>query len=188
MADSNPAAAQARFSLFLTPTADVCHLNGEPRFGFKLKILSHEDEVITVCLHKTPLKELNTLEDIALTTDEEGGEVEWDFSIGCWEYDEPFPTDFCFEEFRPRVPYERIFWLDKQDPSTAQGGELDNLEAGKEYKVQVSEVLLGVLGKWRRGRKEDLLAGGLEEKKERWKGRSGNVSVDVSEPFTFKTV
>jgi hypothetical protein len=49
------------------------------------------------------------------------------------------------------VPYERTFWLDKEDPATAQGGELGDLEAGKKYKFQVSEDLLGVLSKWRRG-------------------------------------
>ncbi|KAJ4353639.1 uncharacterized protein N0V89_005369 [Didymosphaeria variabile] len=186
MADPSPAAAQPRFSLSLTPTADVCHLNGEPRFGLNLKILSHEDEIITICLHKTPLKEIHGLEEIVYVTNEEGEEVEWPYGIGCWEYDEPFPDDFCFEEFKSGVPYERTFWLDKEDPATAQGGELGSLETGKEYKVQLSEDLLGAFSKWRRGRKEELLAGGLEEKKERWKGGSGKISLDVSDPFTFK--
>jgi hypothetical protein len=188
MADPSLAAAQPRFSLSLTPTADVCNLIGEPRFGFKLKILSHDDEIITVCLHQTPLKEMHSLEEIARVTNEEGEEVEWPFSIGCWEYDYPFPDDAFFEEFKPGVPYERTFWLDKEDPATAQGGELGDLEAKKEYKVQVGEDLLGALSKWRRGRKEELLAGGLEEKRERWKGGSGKISLDVSDPFTFKAI
>jgi hypothetical protein len=188
MADTNPAAAQPRFSLSLTPTADVCHVNGEPRFGFKLKILSHDDQVITACLHRTPLKEMHSLEEIATVTDEKGVEVEWGYTFGCWEYDDPFPDDVFFEEFKPGVPYEETFWLDKEDPATAQGGELGDLEAGKEYKVQIGEVLRGTLNNSRRGRKEDLLAGGLEEKKARWEAGSGGVSLDVSEPFIFKTV
>ncbi|KAF2830911.1 hypothetical protein CC86DRAFT_464111 [Ophiobolus disseminans] len=188
MADPSPAAAQPRFSLSLTPTEDVCHLKGEPRFGFKLKILSLESDVITICLHQTPLKEIHGLEEIVYVTNEEGEEVEWPYGIGCWEHTDPFPDGLFFEEFKLGVPYERTFWLDKEDPATAQGGELGALEAGKMYKVQVSEDLIGAFSKWRRGRKEELLAGGLEEKKERWEEGSGKISLDVSEPFTFKAV
>jgi hypothetical protein len=36
--------------------------------------------------------------------------------------------------------------------------------------------------------KEDLLAGGLEEKKKRWEGGIGEICFDVSEPFAFKTI
>jgi hypothetical protein len=187
-ADPSPAVAQPRFSLSLNPTADVCHLNGEPRFGFKLEALSHEDEITTVCLYKTPLKEIHGLEEIVYVTNEQGEEVEWPYGIGCWESDDPFPDDGFFEEFKPGVPHERTFWLDKEDPATAQGVELGCLQAGKTYKVQASEDLLGAFSKWRRGSKEELLAGGLEEKKERWKVGSGKVSFDVSEPSTFKAI
>lgn len=188
MADFGSAAAQPRFSLSLTPTADVCHLNGVPRFGFKLGILSHEDEFITVCLYKTPLKEIHGLGEIVYVTNEQGEEVEWPWGIGCWESDDPFPNDYFFEEFKPGVPHERTFWLDKEDPATAQGGELGCLGAGKEYKVQASEDLLEAFSKWRRGSKEELLAGRLEEKKKRWKAGSGEVSCDAWEPFTFKAI
>lgn len=186
MPDASPANAQPRFSLTLTPTADICHLDGEPRFGFKLKITSHEDEVITVCLNKTPLKEIHGLGEIAYVTDEEGEEAELPWVIGCWEHDDPFPDDLSFEEFKPGEPYERIFWLDKEDPATSQGGELECLRAGTEYKVRISGELLDSFSKWRRGTKEELLAGGLEKKKERWTASSGKIHLDVSEPFMFR--
>lgn len=188
MADPRPASAQPRFSISLTPTSDVCHLNGEPRFGFKLKITSHENEIITVCQYQTPLKEIHGLEEIAHVTDEDGEEVELPWGIGCFERDDPFPDDYFFEEFIPGVPHERTFWLDKEDPVTAQGGELECLAAEKEYKVQVGEDLLEAFSKWRRGRKEELLAGGLKEKKERWNGASEKILLDVSEPFKFKAI
>lgn len=172
----------------MTPTADVCHLNGEPRFGFKLKILSHEDEVITVCLHKTPLKGLHGLEDIACVTDEAGEEVELPWGIGCFEHDDPFPDDVFFEEFKPGQPREEMFWLDKEDRATAQGGELECLRAGTEYKVRISEELLGSFYRWLRGTKEELLAGGLAKKRRRWDAAygGGKIHLDVSEPFMFR--
>jgi hypothetical protein len=146
-ADTEP----PQFSVSLAPTSSVCHLNGEPRFGFKLQILSHVDNIITICLHQTPLKELHSLEEIAYVTNKEGEEVEWPWGIGCWEYDLPFPDDLFFEDLEPGVPYERMFWLNEEDPETAQGDELGDLEAGREYKVKVSEELLGSFWKWRRG-------------------------------------
>ncbi|KAK7179600.1 hypothetical protein DPSP01_011652 [Paraphaeosphaeria sporulosa] len=96
MSGPSPTGAQPRFSLPLTPTADVCHLNGEPRLGFKLKILSHDNEIITVCLHQTPLKELHGPEEITYVTNE-GKELEWPYGIGYWEYDGPFPDDTLSE-------------------------------------------------------------------------------------------
>jgi hypothetical protein len=146
MANATPAAAQPRFSLPLTPTADVCHLNGESRFGFKLKILSHEDEIITVCLHKTSLKEFHGLEQIACVTNEEGKEVEWPLVIGCWEHDDPFPGDYFFEEFRPGVPYERMFWLDKWDPATAREASLGTLKLGKSIRFSLVASYLKPFG------------------------------------------
>jgi hypothetical protein len=186
MPDASPANAQPRFSLTLTPTADVCHLNSGPRFGFKLKILSHEDEVITVCLYKTPLKEIHGLGEIACVTDEEDEEAELPYVIGCWEHNDSFPDDLFFEEFKPGEPREEIFWLDKEDPATSQGGELECLRAGTEYKVRISGELLQSFSKWRRGTKEELLAGGLEKKKERWDASSGKIHLNVSEPFMFR--
>lgn len=165
-------------------------MSGTPRFGFRLKIFSHAPSLITINLDKTPLKELHSYSEIASVTNSSGSEVEFGFGIGCWEYDPPFPNDFCFEEFEPGVPYERMFWLDREDPKTSQGGELGDLEAGREYRVSVSENLAASFGRWMWGRKEELLAGGLKEKKERCEVGSGNerIVMDVSELFSFRTI
>jgi hypothetical protein len=176
------------FSVSLAPTAKMCHLSGEPSFGFRLQITSHADDVLTVCLNKTPLKELHGLEDIAYTVDENNEEIEWPCVIGCWGEEESFPADDLFEEFVPHVPYERTFWLDKYDPKTSRGGELDMLEASRVYTVCVSKELIESFGWWRRGRKEELLAGSEKEKEERWRGSTGSILLDVSKPFTFEAV
>lgn len=182
------ATAPPQFSISLTPTDNVCHLNGEPRFGFKLKITSHEKDPITVCLNKTPLKELHGLEEIAKVEDEDGEEVDWPWGIGCFEGREPFPSDDMFEEFRPEVPYERMFWLEKINKETSNGGELEELQAGSKYKGEVSRKLLGAFTKWRRGTKKELLHGGEKDKEERWKDGSGRIVFEVSDPFMFEAV
>ena len=177
------------FSLSVTPTHPVCNMSGTPPFGFKLEIASHHDTPVTLCLDKTPLKELHGLEEIVAVEDEDGHQVEWDYGIGCWEDDGParFPGDATFEEVAPGKPYERMFWLSKVDDGY-YGGDLGDLEKGKRYRGEVSRTLLGVLGSCREGRKEELLAGTEEEKKERWGGGGKVVFVDVSDPFTFETV
>lgn len=168
------AIAPPQFSLFLTPTEKICHLSGEPRFGFKLEVTSHAEEMITVCLHKTPLRELHDLEEIAKVENEGGEEVEWPWGIGCWEGPESFPSDDSFEEFKPDVPYEITFWLEKINKRTANRGELQALQAGMRYKGEVSEDLLEAFTKWRKGSKGELLAGDKKGEEERWKsgGRS----------------
>ena len=184
---------QPHFTLSLTPTSPTCSLTSTPRFGLHLTLTLHRTSPspLTLSLAKTPLKELHGLEEIAHITDPSGTEVEFPWGIGCWEYDEPFPSDEVFEEFEPGVPFEETFWLDREGPG-AQGGELECLEKGAEYSVRVSSYLLASFGKWRWGRKGELLAGGLEEKREKWKGRDGDgrgrIVVEVSEPFTFRTV
>lgn len=182
------ATAPPQFSLNLCPTAKICHLSGEPRFGFILTIISYEQDTITVCLHKTPLKELHGLEEIAHAVDEEDEEVEWPYGIGCFDGTEPFPSDNMFEEFNPDVPYERTFWLERYDQKTSNGGELGVLEGSGSYKVEPSKTLLQAFSRWRKGKKNDLLAGGEKEKEERWTGTSGPIILQVSDPFTFETV
>lgn len=178
--------APPRISLSLSPTDKICHLSGEPRFGFALKVTSHAEKVITVCLHKTPLKELHSLDEIAKVEDEDD-EVEWPYGIGCFEGREPFPCDDMFEELHPNVPFERMFWLEKYDDETSNGGELEELHAGVKYKGQVSKTLLQTFTNWKWGTKEELLRGEEKEKEERWKGSKGQLIVEVSEPFTFET-
>jgi hypothetical protein len=177
-----------KFSLSLSPTAPLCHLNGEPPFGFTLQITSHADTILTICLNKTPLKEPHSFDEIAHTLDEHGEEVEWPYSIGCWGEEQPFPNDFCFEEFVPGVPYVQTFWLEEYDKKTANGGELETLDAGRVYLVSVGRELVGSFGTWMTGRKEEVLAGSEREKEERWRGSRGLILLDVSEPFTFETV
>ncbi|KAH8726002.1 hypothetical protein GQ44DRAFT_759044 [Phaeosphaeriaceae sp. PMI808] len=182
------ATAPPQFSVSLTPTADVCHLSGQPRFGFKLDIISREKDVITVCLQKTPFKELHGLEEIAHVTDEEGEEVEWPYSIGCFDSNDPFISNDMFEEFRPDIPYTRMFWLDKLDTETANGGELGVLDSGSTYKAQIGKAVLGAFSNWKKGEKERLLAQGDHSKHEEWKKDNGQIMLDVSAPFQFRTI
>lgn len=181
------ATAPPQFSVVLNSTSGTCHVDGEPRFGFKLQVTSQYVDLITVCLDKTPLKELHSLEEIAHVVDEEDEEVEWPYGIGCFEDENGFPSDDMFEEFKPGVSYERTFWLDKYNKDTSNGGELGVLDAGQTYQVKISQTLLKSFSKWRRGAKETLLAGEEKEKQDRWKGNSGQIVLDVSDPFTFDT-
>jgi hypothetical protein len=175
-------------SVSVKPTDEVCHLSGESPFGFKLEVTSLCNDIITICLDKTPLKELNGLEDIVKVEDEEGQRVDWDWGIGCWEDTNTFPSDFMFEEFKPNVPYEKMFWLSKLRKN-GNGGELGDLEADKKYTGKVSKTLLRSFGlKTQRGSKKELLAGSEQEKKERWAKGSEPIFLDVSDLFTFKTV
>ncbi|KAF2853097.1 hypothetical protein T440DRAFT_318528 [Plenodomus tracheiphilus IPT5] len=184
----DPSSTPPQLSISLSPTAKTCHLSGTPRFGFKLEITSHDATPLTICLNKTPLKELHGLEEIAHTVDQDGEEVEWPYGIGCWEGKEPFPDDGLFEEFKPGVPYERVFWLEEYDKETANGGELGVLDKGETYTVSVSKELRGSFWMWRRGGKGEMLAGSEKEKEERWRESSGPIMLEVSEPFTFETV
>ncbi|EMD93383.1 hypothetical protein COCC4DRAFT_31211 [Bipolaris maydis ATCC 48331] len=182
------AASPLQLSISLQPTADTCRLSGEPRFGFKLQVVSHDEKTITVCLHKTPLRELHGLGEIAHVVDEDGEEVEWPYGIGCFEGREPFPSDDMFEELKPNVPYEKTFWLEKLDRETSNGGELEELESGQLYTGKVSKTLLGAFSKWKRGTKEELLAGEEKDKEARWRGSSEQMLLDVSGPFKFKAI
>jgi hypothetical protein len=126
-------------SVSVNPTDQVCHLSGEPRFGLKLEITSQYNEIITLCFYKTPLKGLHGLEEIVRVKDVEGQQVEWDWEIGCWEGPESFPSDDMFEEFKPGMPYVKIFWLTKPDENN-NGGELTDLEAGKKYRERCARL------------------------------------------------
>ncbi|KAL1611977.1 hypothetical protein SLS60_000200 [Paraconiothyrium brasiliense] len=176
-------------SVSVKPTDKTCYMSGDPQFGLKLEVTSQHDEVITMCLDKTPLKELHGLEEIVEVVDEEGQQVDWGYGIGCWDGDSPerFPADDMFEELKPGVPYEETFWLTKVDEK-GHGGELTDLESGKKYTGEVSKTLLNTLGNYQVGTKEQLLAGSEQEKKDRWAGRRGLVFLDVSDPFAFETV
>ena len=176
----------AIFSISVNPTDKICHMSGEPRFGFKLTVTLLNDCMLTVCLNKTPLKELHGLEDIVKVEDERGQEVEFDWGIGCWEGPEPFPPDMMFEEFKPGVPHERMFWLDEREEND-RPGDLTDLEAGKRYMVEVSETLLESFHRCQKGTKKELLAGSEKQKEERW-SRSELIFIEVSSPFTFETV
>lgn len=182
------AANPLHLSVSVEPTDKICHMSGEPRFGLKLQVTSRHDETITMCLDKTPLKELHGLEEIVEVADEEGQQVEWGYGIGCWDGDGPerFPSDNMFEELKPGVPYEETFWLTKVDDK-GHGGELTDLESGKRYTGKVSKTLLSTLGNYQVGNKEHLLVGSEQEKKDRWAKRPGLVFLDVSDQFTFET-
>ena len=177
----------AVFSVSMKPTDSICHMNGKPRFGFELSVTLHYDYLVTVCLNKTPLKELHGLEDIVHVEDENGQEVEFDWGIGCWEGPEPFPPDTMFQEFEPGVPFEKTFWLDERAENDWPG-DLTDLEVGKRYTVKVSGTLLGSFYDCKKGTKEELLAGSEKEKEERWAKRGERVFVEASDPFTFETV
>jgi hypothetical protein len=93
------------FPMSLTPSANICHLSGQPRFAFQLAITSHAREPITVNFDKTPFRELHGLDDVVTVVDVDANEeVEFPWGIGCWENDVDFATDFEFEEFIPGVP------------------------------------------------------------------------------------
>ncbi|PVH94499.1 hypothetical protein DM02DRAFT_732482 [Periconia macrospinosa] len=178
------AAKPLRFHASVAPTDKVCHRSGEPRFGFKLEFTSHNDDILTCNLDKSPLRQLQCLEDIVHVEDEDGQEVEFGLSIGCWEWEgpEPFPSDSMFEEFRPGVPYEKTYWL------TNDSGDLGSLEVGKKYRGELSSSLMRVFTENLKGRKEELLAGSEQEKKKRWARSTKTVLLEVSDPFTFKAV
>jgi hypothetical protein len=181
--------ASPRFSISLTATSNICHLSGEPPFGFLLQLTSHAKEVMTMNLNKTPLKEYHGLEEIAHVVDEDGQEVEFAWGIGCWEHDITFPDDYNFEEFEPGVTYDRMFWLEKNN----MDNELSDLDAGRTYTVSLSRELTPCFSSGRWGRKEELLAGSEKEKIKRWKsgnsgGTTGSLLLEISEPFQFETV
>lgn len=68
-----------------------------------------------------------------------------------------------FEELIPNVPFERMFWLRRFDQENSNGGELGELKSGQSCTVGVSKNLLEAFSKWRRGTKEELLAGDEKE-------------------------
>lgn len=179
---------QPKVSVALVPTGKICHLNGEPQFGFKLSITSQDKEILTIGFDKTPLKELHSLGEIAYTVNEDEKEVDWPETFACWGEDDPFAPDTSFEELLPGVPYETIFWLEKTDEGTGNGGELDALEADRTYTVHVGKELVerGFIT-WLRGTKKELLAGSIEQKKARWNVNNGPIMLELSEPFTIQT-
>lgn len=180
-----PDTAPPEFQISLEPTSPTCHLSGEPPFGIRLTITNTSADPITFNLAGTPLRQLHSLEDIIkLTTIYPIVEVEWPSSYGCFpgsgSAQSKCPSDEMFETFEPGSPFERTFWLKKEDEKTGNGGELDVLEAGKAYWGVPSQVLLRGFEKWMKGRKEDLLAVDEEKKKERWKGAGGKLLWDVA--------
>jgi hypothetical protein len=185
----NAESSPPHFSISLKPTANLCHLSGEPPFGFLLQLTSHADEVMTMNLNKSPLKEYHGLEDIAYVVNEDGQEAEFAWGIGCWEHDMLFPDNFNFDEFEPGVTYDRMFWLEKNN----MDNELGDLEAGRTYTVSVSRKLISCLSSGRWGKKEELLAGSERERIKRWNNwescaHTGSLLREISEPFQFETV
>src|SRR5207248_3502514 len=80
------ASASPQFTISLSASAKVCHLSGEPRFAFEIEVTSHAKGPITVCLDKTPFRELHGLEEVLNAVDEETDEeVEWPYAIGCFD-------------------------------------------------------------------------------------------------------
>jgi hypothetical protein len=183
------AAKPPHLTISIHPTSSTCHLSGTPRFGLKFRVVlkSEEHKAITVCLDKTPLKDLHGIGDLArVVNTSTGKEIDWPWGIGCFDGQPAFPDDEAFEEFREGVPWEETFWLEKDEGDE----ELAFLEAdgGKEYEVGVAKGMRTAFTKWRAGTKSELLVGGAEEKQVRWKGSSGVILIECGEPFTFKTV
>jgi len=162
--------ASPQLSVSLSASAKVCHLSGEPRFAIEIEVTSHAKDTITVCLDKTPLRELHGLKEVLnAVNDETDEEVEWPYVIGCFDPGKDyFPSDDMFEEFAPEVPYRHIFPVDPFDSKTMNGGEPDALEENRPYKVKLNKDILRSFGNWKNGTKADLLTGTKDEKKKIW--------------------
>ncbi|KAF1834182.1 hypothetical protein BDW02DRAFT_598423 [Decorospora gaudefroyi] len=143
--DAISAAATPDLTICLTPTAKHYPLNGDFLFCFKISILSHSDDIITICIYQTPLKGLQGLGEVVHTVDQNSGhEVERSYKVSCWGFDGPLILpDVMFEDFVLGLPYERMFWLEGYNEVTGNGRGLRVFEPERRYKVRVTEALRG---------------------------------------------
>jgi hypothetical protein len=155
----------------------VCHLSGNPPFKIVIEFTTNSEEVVTVDKSRTPLSTFQYHfhgpgELIHCTDCDSGERVEWPYAVGCFGSDPhpDFPDDSDFVEIRADKPWRFEYVLEEESPINVGG--LEYLEAGKTYRATFPKNFIKGFSNWRYGRKEELLEGTLEEKKQRWNNES----------------
>lgn len=179
--------APPEFLATLRVEPEKCHLSGNPPFKFIIEFTTNSDQPITVDKSRTPLSDFpfdfNSVSQLIYCEDAKTGEeVEWPSQFGCFDQDPrpDFPEDSDFVEILAEKPWRFEYTLEKEGSSDVGG--LEYLKLGRTYKAQVATKHLGGFSRYLFGRKEDLLKGSIEEKKQRWNDHNPDqVSIHITQ-------
>lgn len=198
--DPVPPACSAVFSL----TSPVCHRSGAPQFKFITEITLDASDAakgpVTVGLYDEPFntdKMGCASEYIRFVDTETGEDVYFPHAHPCWGEIIPTPPDFPADDFFVELwPGGRPWWheytLERTNEHHSNHGGLGRLEVRKKYRAELSSNLKSGFWMWMHGRKEDLLMGTAEEKRERWapgpRDRPAIIIRQLDEPVEFDVV
>ncbi|KAK0637960.1 hypothetical protein DIS24_g10313 [Lasiodiplodia hormozganensis] len=198
--DPVPPTCSAVFSL----ASPVCHRSGTPQFKFITEITLDASDAakgpVTVGLYDEPFntdKMGCASEYIRFVDTETGEEVYFPHVRPCWGELIPTPPDFPADDFFVELWPDGKSWrheytLELEEQYRDSHGGLEFLKLGKKYRAELSSNLKYGFAMWMHGRKEDLLRGTAEEKRERWapgpRGRPAISIRQLNEPVEFDVV
>lgn len=198
--DPVPPACSAVFSL----ASPICHRSGTPQFKFITEITLDASEAahgpVTVGFYDEPFntdKMGCASEYIRFVDTETGEEIYFPHVRPCWGELIPTPPDFPADDFFVELwpggkPWRHEYTLELEEEYSDNHGGLQFLRVGKKYRAELSSTLKSGFAMWMHGRKEDLLRGTAEEKRERWapgpRGRPAIGIQQLNEPVEFDVV
>jgi hypothetical protein len=175
------------------------YLSGSIPFTFVIEFSTNSKEPITIDKSRSPLSvfvnDLNTIEQLIECRDvDTEEEVNWTAFLGCYDSDphSSFPADDVFVEVSLGKPWRFECTSENMECEYDTVRSLFGLESGQKYSTRIADSALSAFSRWQYGRKEDLLSGSEEDKKQRWKidrGKRGILVVEqIGEPVEFKVL
>ncbi|KAI4925650.1 hypothetical protein J4E85_007529 [Alternaria conjuncta] len=176
------------------------HLNGPDPFTFVIEYTTDSHKPFVFEKSRSPLSvtkfcsgDLHCIDQLIDCQDNDTGEkVEWGAVFVCWDGDPHpnFPHDNDFVEISANRPWRFECTLEKLGNEKEYVRSMEGLKADRTYKARVG----GPSGfrRWQYGKKEDLLAGTLEDKMKRWEvdmEKFSRLDVErIEEDLYFETV
>ena len=177
------------------------HLNGPTPFTLVIEYTTDSNEPFVFDKSRSPLSvtnfcsgfDLHCIDQLIFCQDHATGKkVEWGAVFVCWDGDPhpKFPEDDGFVEISAEKPWRFECTLEKLGNEKEYIRSMEGLKAGRTYKATVNGP--SGFSRWQYGKKEDLLAGTLEDKMKRWEvdmEKLGRLDVErIEEDLYFETV
>ncbi|KAH3920075.1 hypothetical protein HBI56_034640 [Parastagonospora nodorum] len=144
------------------------------------------------CLFVNDLNTIDKLIECRNVDTEE--EVNWSAFFGYYDFD-PHPSflaDDDFVEISIDKPWRFEYTLENMVCEYDTVRSMFGLESSQKYSTRIADSALSAFSRWQYGRKEDLLSGLEEDKKQRWKidrGKRGILVVEqMGEPAEFEVL
>ncbi|KAI4924420.1 uncharacterized protein J4E92_007501 [Alternaria infectoria] len=177
------------------------HVNGPDPFTLVIEYTTDSHEPFVFDKSRSPLSvttlctgtNLHCIDQLIDCRDNDTGEkVEWGAVFVCYDYDPhpKFPEDDDFVQISANRPWRFECTLEKLGNEKEYVRSMEGLNAGRTYKARVEGP--GGFSRWQWGKKEELLAGTLEDKMKRWEvdmEKPGYLDVErIEEDLYFETV